>query len=142
MVEHEPRTAFQELWEPVSRVRGAGARLAERIRRTAESYRAEDPLARLTADARGVQDQILRHAERALRDMDEQRARIVNLLERQTARLVAQALKRLNLATEAGVEELHVRVAECERRLREQEVGLHPSPREARRDPIDGDRAP
>ena len=138
MAEQRHRTSFQELWAPVSRVRGAGARLAERIQRTAETYRGEDPLARLAADARGVQDQLLRQAERVLRDIEKQRARIVNRIERQTALLVAQGVKRLNLATEVGIGELRVRVAECERRLGERKVELHLVPEEARGEPIDG----
>jgi hypothetical protein len=141
MVERKARTAFQELFAPVSRARGAGARLAERIQRTAEIYRGGDPLARLAADARRVQDQLLRHAEVVLQDIEGQRARIVNLIESQTARLVAQAVKRLNLATEAGVGQLRVRVAECERRLGAQQVELHPAPEKVRGEPIDGDRA-
>jgi hypothetical protein len=141
MVEDKPRTSFQELWAPVSRVRGAGARLAERIQRTVETYRGEDTLARLAADARGVQDELRRQAERVLRDIEGRRARIVNRIERQTARLVAQAVKRLSLASEAEVGQLRVRVAECERRLGERQVEVHQKLEEMRREPMDGDSA-
>jgi hypothetical protein len=96
MAEHTPRSSFPELVAPGNGVRGAAARLAERIQRTAETYRGEEPLARLAADARGVQ-----------------------AIER---RVVTEGVKRLNLATEAGVERLRVRVAECQRRLGEGKI--------------------
>jgi len=141
MPKHEPRVSFQELRASVSLGRGAGARLAERIQRTVEAYRGEDPLARLAADARGVQDQLLRRAERVLQDIEQQRARIVSGIERQTAQLVAQAVKRLNLATESGVGQLRLRVAECERRLGEREVEALPAVGQASEKPLDGDRS-
>ena len=142
MSEQETPTAFQELRASVTRVRGAGARLAERIQRTAEGYRVEDPLARLAADARGFQDQVLQQADRVLRDIEHRRARVLKRIERRTAQLVAHAVKQLNLATDAGVEQLRVRVAECERRLGEREVETYVGLEKARRKPIDGDRSP
>jgi hypothetical protein len=141
MTERDPRTSFQELRASVSRVRGAGTRLAERIQRTAETYRGQDSLARLATDVRGVRDQLLQQAEHVLQDIEGRRARTVNRIERQTARLVAQGVKRLNLATEAGVEQLRVRVAECERRLGEREVEAYLPLEEVRGEPIDGDRS-
>ena len=126
MTEHKPRTAFQDLRASVRHGRGAGARLAERLRRTAEAYRAGGPLARLTTDAKGVQDELFRRAEQVLHEIEEQGTRIASSIEEQTARLVARAVSRLNLATESGVGQLRVRVAECERRLgvRELEASL------------------
>ena len=136
MVDDKPSGSFEELWTSLRRVRGAGARLAERIQRTAETYSGEDTVARLVADARGVQDQLRRQAERVLKDIEGGRTRIVDRIERQTARLVAQGVKRLNLASEAELRKLRVRVADCERRLGAREVEVHPAPDEVQGKPI------
>jgi len=71
----------------------------------------------LLSDARRLQADLRKRAERAIEELDAQRTRILATLEERVTSVVETMVKTLNVATHRELENLRKRVADLERRL-------------------------
>jgi len=71
----------------------------------------------LVNDARRLQADLRKRAERAIEELDAQRTRILATLEERVTGVVETVVKTLNVATHRELENLRKRVADLERRL-------------------------
>lgn len=120
MAETKSRLALQEVRASVKRMQIEGERLMNRIRHDAQALAQrgrKQTLNGLLTDARKLQDDLRKRAERTLKDLDERRAGIVASLDEQVTRLAEAVVKRLNVARQDDLAELRSRVNELERRL-------------------------
>src|SRR6266478_1726914 len=72
---------------------------------------------KLVSDARRLQADLRKRAERAIEELDAQRTRILATLEERVTSVVETMVKTLNVATHRELENLRKRVADLERRL-------------------------
>jgi polyhydroxyalkanoate synthesis regulator phasin len=71
----------------------------------------------LLNDARRLQTDLRKRAEKAIQDLEKRRARVLATFEEQATRVVESVVKRLNVATHAEIVELRGRIADLERRI-------------------------
>lgn len=120
MAEAKSRLALSEVRASVKRMQTEGEKLVARIRRDAKTFATrsrQENLDGLLKDARRVQNDVRKRVESALKDLDEQRTRIVSSLEEQATKLIETVVARLKLAKQDEVAQLRSRVEELERRL-------------------------
>jgi polyhydroxyalkanoate synthesis regulator phasin len=120
MAEAKSRLALKEVRASVKRMQTEGERLMNRIRHDAQALAQrgrKQTLNGFLTDARKLQDDLRKRAERTLKDLDERRAGIVASLDEQVTRLAEAVVKRLNVARQDDLAELRRRVDELERRL-------------------------
>jgi len=120
MAEARSRLGLNEVRASVKRMQAEGEKLVARIRRDAKTFAArsrQESLDGLLKDARRVQHDVRRRVESALKELDEQRTRILSSLEEQVSKLIEGVIARLNVAKQADVEALRGRIAELERRI-------------------------
>lgn len=120
MAEAKSRLALKEVRASVKRMQTEGERLMNRIRHDAQALAQrgrKQTLNGFLTDARKLQDDLRKRAERMLKDLDERRAGIVASLDEQVTRLAEAVVKRLNVARQDDLAELRRRVDELERRL-------------------------
>jgi polyhydroxyalkanoate synthesis regulator phasin len=120
MAEARSRLALSEMRASVKRMQTEGEKLVARIRRDATTFATRsrrENIDGLLKDARRVQTDVRKRVESALKELDEQRTRIVASLEEQVTKLIEGVVARLNVAKQDDVVELRRRVAELERRL-------------------------
>jgi polyhydroxyalkanoate synthesis regulator phasin len=97
-----------------------GEKLVARIRRDAKTFATRsrrENLDGLLKDARRVQTDVRKRVESALKELDEQRTRIVTSLEEQATRLIEGVVSRLNVAKQDDVAELRGLIVELGRRV-------------------------
>jgi polyhydroxyalkanoate synthesis regulator phasin len=97
-----------------------GEKLVTRLRRDARAFATRsrrETVSTLLGDARKLQADLRRRAEKALEELDAARARILASLEERVSGMVESVVKTLNVATQRELENLRKRVAELERRL-------------------------
>jgi polyhydroxyalkanoate synthesis regulator phasin len=120
MAEARSRLALSEVRASVKRMQTEGEKLVARIRRDAKTFATrsrQENIDGLLKDARRVQTDVRKRVESALKELDEQRTRIVASLEEQVTKLIETVVGRLNLAKQDDVAELRSRIAELERRV-------------------------
>jgi polyhydroxyalkanoate synthesis regulator phasin len=71
----------------------------------------------LLSDARKLQVDLRKRAEKAIRDIEARRTRILTTLEEQATRIVESVVKTLNVASADDLAELKKRMGDLERRL-------------------------
>jgi|GraSoiStandDraft_51_1057287.scaffolds.fasta_scaffold93537_2 polyhydroxyalkanoate synthesis regulator phasin len=116
----KPRLSLRQMRASMKRMQTEGERLVTRLRRDARALTVgsrREAVSGLMADARRFQTDLRKRAERAIEEIDSQRARILSVLEEQATRLVEAVVKRLNLVTRDDLQELTKRLASVERRL-------------------------
>jgi polyhydroxyalkanoate synthesis regulator phasin len=120
MAEARSRLAISEMRASVKRMQTEGEKLVARIRRDAKTFASRsrrENLDGLVKDARRVQTDVRKRVEAALKEIDDQRTRIVASLEEQAGKLIETVVGRLNLAKQDEVNDLRDRIAELERRV-------------------------
>ncbi len=91
-----------------------------RLRRDARAFATRsrrETVSSLLSDARRLQADLRKRAERAIEEIDTQRTRILATLEERVTGVVETVVKTLNVATHRELENLRKRVGELERRL-------------------------
>ena len=71
----------------------------------------------LLSDARKLQVDLRKRAEKAMRDLEARRTRILATLEEQATRVVESVVKTLNVASADDLADLRKRLGDVERRL-------------------------
>lgn len=120
MATTKPRLSLRQVRVSMQRMQTEGERLVGRIRRDAQALAARsrrETVTGLLKDARKLQDDLRKRAERALEEIDGRRTQLLALFEEQGGKLVEAVVKSLNLATHEDVEALGKRLHEIERRL-------------------------
>ena len=116
----KPRLSLRQMRASMKRMQTEGERLVSRLRRDARALTVgsrQEAVSGLVADARRLQTDLRKRAERTIQEIDSQRARILSLLEEQATRLVEAVVKRLNLVTKDDMQDLTKRLSAVERRL-------------------------
>src|SRR5580765_5919141 len=120
MAEAKARLSFKDVRASVRRMQYEGEKLVARLRRDARvlSTRSRrDTVNGLLSDARKLQVDLRKRAEKAIRDIESRRSRILATLEEQATRVVESVVKTLNVATADELAELKKRMGDLERRL-------------------------
>jgi polyhydroxyalkanoate synthesis regulator phasin len=120
MAEAKARLSFKDVRASVRRMQNEGEKLVARLRREARvlSTRSRrDTVNGLLTDARKLQVDLRKRAEKAIRDIEARRTRILATLEEQVTRVVESVVKTLNVASADDLAEIKKRIGDLERRL-------------------------
>jgi polyhydroxyalkanoate synthesis regulator phasin len=120
MTESRTRIALKDVRASVRRMQTEGEKLVTRLRRDARAFATRsrrETVSSLLTDARRLQTDLRKRAEKAIEDLDAQRARFLATLEERVTSVVEVVVKTLNVATHRELENLRRRVADLERRL-------------------------
>ena len=120
MAESKARITLKDVRASVKRMQTEGEKLVTRLRRDARAFATRsrrETVSSLVSDARRLQVDLRKRAERAIEELDTQRARFLTTLEGRVTGVVETVVKTLNVATHRELENLRKRVADLERRL-------------------------
>ncbi len=120
MAESKARITLKDVRASVKRMQTEGEKLVTRLRRDARAFATRsrrETVSSLLSDARRLQADLRKRAERAIEELDAQRARFLTTLEGRVTGVVETVVKTLNVATHRELENLRKRVADLERRL-------------------------
>ena len=120
MAESKARLSLKDVRASVKRMQTEGERLVTRLRRDARAFATRsrrETVSSLVNDARRLQADLRKRAEKAIEELDAQRARFLTTLEGRVTGVVETVVKTLNVATHRELENLRKRVADLERRL-------------------------
>ena len=120
MAESKARITLKDVRASVRRMQTEGEKLVTRLRRDARAFATRsrrETVSSLLSDARRLQADLRKRAERAIEELDAQRARFLTTLEGRVTGVVETVVKTLNVATHRELENLRKRVADLERRL-------------------------
>ncbi len=120
MIESMAGFSFTEVTAFVSRVQAASERTVRRLWGDASTWLDRNRrllVSGLLTEARTVEGDFRHRAERAVRDWEARRTRILGALEGRVARPVAAVRKRVNVASEDEVAALRDRIARVEKQL-------------------------
>jgi polyhydroxyalkanoate synthesis regulator phasin len=99
-----------------------GERLVARLRRDARSLATQsrqETVSGLLSEARRLQGDLRRRAERTIKDLEARRVRILSTLEQQATSLAERFAKSFNVATSTEVAEVGKRLGELGKRVGE-----------------------
>ena len=120
MPESKARITLKDVRASVKRMQTEGEKLVTRLRRDARAFAMRsrrETVSSLLSDARRLQTDLRKRAEKAIEELDAQRARFLTTLEGRVTGVVETVVKTLNVATHRELENLRKRVADLERRL-------------------------
>ena len=120
MAEPKARITLKDVRASVKRMQTEGEKLVTRLRRDARAFATRsrrETVSSLLSDARRLQTDLRKRAEKAIEELDAQRARFLATLEERVTGVVETVVKTLNVATHRELENLRKRVADLERRL-------------------------
>ncbi len=120
MAESKARITLKDVRASVRRMQTEGEKLVTRLRRDARAFATRsrrETVSSLVNDARRLQADLRKRAEKAIEELDAQRARFLTTLEGRVTGVVETVVKTLNVATHRELENLRKRVADLERRL-------------------------
>jgi hypothetical protein len=120
MAESRVRLSLKDVRTSVRRMQTEGEKLVTRLRRDARAFATRtrrETVSTLLGDARKLQVDLRKRAEKAIEELDAARARILASLEERVSGMVESVVKTLNVATQRELDNLRKRVAELERRL-------------------------
>jgi polyhydroxyalkanoate synthesis regulator phasin len=120
MAESKARLSLKDVRASVKRMQTEGERLVTRLRRDARAFATRsrrETVSNLLSDARKLQVDLRKRAERAIEELEATRTRILATLEDRVSTVVEAFVKTLNVATRRELADLRKRVAEIERRL-------------------------
>lgn len=120
MAEAKARLTLKDVRASVSRMQNEGERLVARLRRDARSFAGKsrrDAVTTLLNETRKLQSDFRVRAERAIKELESRRTRLLASLEEQVQTLAERVVKGLNVATSDEVNELRKRINELERRI-------------------------
>ena len=120
MAESKARITLKDVRASVKRMQTEGEKLVTRLRRDARAFATRsrrETVSSLLSDARRLQTDLRKRAEKAIEELDAQRARFLATLEERVTGVVETVVKTLNVATHRELENLRKRVADLERRL-------------------------
>ena len=120
MAESKARITLKDVRASVRRMQTEGEKLVTRLRRDARAFATRsrrETVSSLVNDARRLQADLRKRAEKAIEELDAQRARFLTTLEGRVTGVVETVVKTLNVATQRDLETLRKRVGELERRL-------------------------
>ena len=120
MAESKARITLKDVRASVKRMQTEGEKLVTRLRRDARAFAMRsrrETVSSLLSDARRLQTDLRKRAEKAIEELDAQRARFLATLEERVTGVVETVVKTLNVATHRELENLRKRVADLERRL-------------------------
>jgi len=120
MAESKARITLKDVRASVKRMQTEGEKLVTRLRRDARAFATRsrrETVSSLVNDARRLQADLRKRAEKAIEELDAQRARFLTTLEGRVTGVVETVVKTLNVATHRELENLRKRVADLERRL-------------------------
>ena len=120
MAESKARLSLKDVRASVKRMQTEGERLVTRLRRDARAFATRsrrETVSNLLSDARRLQVDLRKRAEKAIGELEATRTRILATLEDRVSTVVETFVKTLNVATHRELADLRKRVAEIERRL-------------------------
>ena len=120
MAESKARITLKDVRASVRRMQTEGEKLVTRLRRDARAFATRsrrETVSSLVNDARRLQADLRKRAEKAIEELDAQRARFLATLEERVTGVVETVVKTLNVATHRELENLRKRVGDLERRL-------------------------
>jgi len=120
MAESKARLSLKDVRASVKRMQTEGERLVTRLRRDARAFATRsrrETVSNLLSDARKLQVDLRKRAEKAIGELEATRTRILATLEDRVSTVVETFVKTLNVATHRELADLRKRVAEIERRL-------------------------
>jgi hypothetical protein len=120
MAESKAGITLKDVRASVRRMQTEGEKLVTRLRRDARAFAMRsrrETVSSLLSDARRLQTDLRKRAEKAIEELDAQRARFLATLEERVTGVVETVVKTLNVATHRELENLRKRVADLERRL-------------------------
>ena len=120
MASNKAGLSLRQVRASMKRMQSEGERLVTRIRRDARAIAVgsrTEAMTGILSDARRLQADLRKRAERAIEDLEARRTRLIASFEEQSGRIIEAVLKRLNLATKEDVQEMSRRLAAVERRL-------------------------
>src|SRR5207247_10908686 len=120
MAESKARLSLKDVRASVKRMQTEGERLVTRLRRDARAFATRsrrETVSNLLSDARRLQVDLRKRAEKAIEELEATRTRILATLEDRVSTVVETFVKTLNVATHRELADLRKRVAEIERRL-------------------------
>ena len=120
MAESKARITLKDVRASVKRMQTEGEKLVTRLQRDARAFATRnrrETVSSLLSDARRLQADLRKRAEKAIEELDAQRARFLTTLEGRVTGVVETVVKTLNVATHRELENLRKRVADLERRL-------------------------
>ena len=120
MAESKASLSLKDVRASVKRMQTEGERLVTRLRRDARAFATRsrrETVSNLLSDARRLQVDLRKRAEKAIEELEATRTRILATLEDRVSTVVETFVKTLNVATHRELADLRKRVAEIERRL-------------------------